>query len=78
MREHTFGDLISSFKDIVDKIYETPVDEVPDAIEELHKVTRVEVIDGTGRAYVMYWCKDVKVSYQDWGRTLKVFLSSDK
>jgi hypothetical protein len=39
------------------------------------KVTRVEVIDGQGRAYVN-WEDTIKVqlSLQDDGRTLKVFI----
>lgn len=37
------------------------------------KVTRFEVIDQHGRAYTQMDCK-VELSYQDDGRTLKVFL----
>lgn len=36
-------------------------------------VTRFEVIDENGRAYTDYYCK-VEISYQDDGRTLKVFI----
>ena len=36
-------------------------------------VTRFEVIDENGRAYTDYYCK-VELSYQDDGRTLKVFI----
>jgi hypothetical protein len=39
------------------------------------KVTRFEVIDLNGRAYTYYNCK-VELSYQDIGRTLKVFINS--
>ena len=39
------------------------------------KVTRFEVIDLNGRAYTYYNCK-VELSYQDDGRTLKVFINS--
>ena len=41
------------------------------------KVTRVEVIDGQGRTYVN-WDDNIKVqlSFQDDGRTLKVFISN--
>jgi hypothetical protein len=37
------------------------------------KVTRFEVIDENGRAYTQRDCK-VELSYQDDGRTLKVFI----
>ena len=43
-------------------------------MNETEKVTRFEVIDETGRAYVKYDVK-VEMSYQDEGRTLKVFLT---
>ena len=36
-------------------------------------VTRFEVIDEHGRAYTDHYCK-VELSYQDDGRTLKVFI----
>lgn len=41
------------------------------------KVTRVEVIDSTGRVYSEWDVKDVWISVQDDERTLKVFLSND-
>jgi len=41
------------------------------------KVTRFEVIDEYGRAYSDHYCK-VELSYQDDGRTLKVFIKSNK
>lgn len=41
----------------------------------LPDVTRVEVIDGTGRGYVNIGVKDVEAHVQDGGRTLKVFLT---
>jgi hypothetical protein len=37
------------------------------------KVTRVEVVDETGRVYSKWDCT-VELSYQDGGRTLKVFV----
>lgn len=46
-----------------------------------NKVTRVEVIDhrsnapGVGRAFVAWDVPSVELSYQDDGRTLKIFLS---
>jgi|TARA_B110000977_G_C10996501_1_gene462110 hypothetical protein len=41
------------------------------------EVTRCEVIDETGRAYVKYLDEDqvLELSYQDDGKTLKVFIS---
>lgn len=38
------------------------------------QVNRVEVIDGTGRAYVNMGATDVCTSLQDGGRTLKIFM----
>jgi predicted secreted Zn-dependent protease len=42
---------------------------------DISKVTRFEVIDEHGRAYTQKDCK-VELSYQDDGRTLKVFINS--
>lgn len=39
-------------------------------------VTRVEVIDSTGRAYTQWDVKDVQMSFQDEGRTIKIFLKN--
>jgi len=44
-------------------------------IADISKVTRVEVIDEYGRRYTKHNCK-VELSYQDDGRTLKVFINS--
>jgi hypothetical protein len=41
---------------------------------DISKVTRVEVIDEYGRRYTKHNCK-VELSYQDDGRTLKVFIN---
>lgn len=46
-----------------------------DYIETLKGCTRVEVIDETGRVYTRWSIKDVHISHQDSGRTLKVFVS---
>jgi len=40
-------------------------------------LTRFEVIDEYGRAYSDHYCK-VELSYQDDGKTLKVFIKSNK
>lgn len=42
---------------------------------DISKVTRFEVIDENGRVYTQRDCK-VELSYQDDGRTLKVFIKS--
>lgn len=47
-----------------------------DTLQNLPKVTRVEVIStGKGRVYVNMDCKDVQISMQDNERTIKIFLS---
>jgi len=43
----------------------------------LSKVNRVEVIDENGRSYVKYNCNNVKISLQDDGNTLKLFLDKE-
>lgn len=40
------------------------------------EVTRVEVIDSNGRVYSEWKSKNVWISIQDEGRTLKVFLEN--
>jgi len=45
-----------------------------DFIKQYPDVTRVEVIGNDGREFVHYGCSNVKVSLQDNGRTIKVFL----
>ena len=46
--------------------------------DNLNKVTRFEVIDhtpnGEGRAYIKRNINEIEISYQDDGRTLKIFL----
>jgi hypothetical protein len=41
---------------------------------DLSEVTRVEVIDSTGRAYVALGIEDVELSLQDEHKTLKIFI----
>lgn len=41
------------------------------------QVSRVELIEGTGRAYVKYGVGDVITALQDNGRTLKLFLKTN-
>jgi hypothetical protein len=47
-------------------------------VEELERVTRVEVIDGHGRSYVHYNADLVEYSIQDNGRTLKIFIKDKR
>jgi hypothetical protein len=42
---------------------------------ETEKVTRVEIIDENGRAFLMRDLASVKLSLQDDGRTLKLFVT---
>ena len=52
-------------------------EEAIDGIYKLPKVTRLEVIDHTGRAYVIKDA-DVELSYQNDARTLKIFVKPRK
>lgn len=44
------------------------------ALVGLERVSRVEVVDREGRSYAKWGLADVKASWQDEGRTLKLFL----
>jgi hypothetical protein len=46
-------------------------------MHKLDEVTRVEVITREGRAYVNWMAEGVSLSFQDEGRTLKVFVGDD-
>lgn len=46
-------------------------------VTPLPEVTRVELIDDTGRAYSQWNVKDVELHLQDNERTLKIFLKGD-
>ena len=48
------------------------------AEEKNNKITRLEVIDETGRAYVKYFDGSLELSYQDEGRTLKIFIRTSQ
>ncbi len=54
---------------------ESMLESTGDSIRNYPEITRVEVITYNGREYVNWDCSDVKVTIQDEGRTLKVFLS---
>ena len=45
--------------------------------QKFPKVTRVEVIDSSGRSYTKYCVSDVYISVQDAEQTLKVFLKNE-
>ena len=45
--------------------------------DSLKKVSRVDVIDASGRAYVKYGVDDVRFDIQDNGRTLKIFIKEE-
>ena len=51
-----------------------------DTLEAMNNITRLEVIDHTGRAYVHYLDEKESVQYslQDGNRTLKIFIGSDE
>ena len=44
-----------------------------EALEQPAQVTRLEVIDNNGRSYVNWGVDKLEFSYQDDGRTLKIF-----
>ena len=46
----------------------------PSVEYDIKKVTRFEVIDKKGRSYTDYNVKSIELSYQDDGRTLKIFI----
>lgn len=45
--------------------------------DKLKTITRFEVIDNDGRSYIKYGVEDIRLSFQDDDRTLKVFLKID-
>jgi hypothetical protein len=47
-------------------------------MNEYPDVTRVEVIEPGNRAYVLYGAKNVQISFQDDGRTLKIFVEKNE
>ena len=61
------GNMVTMNKQFVKQFTETAVP------YHLENVTRVEVIDETGRPYSEWNLQKVQISFQDQGRTLKVF-----
>jgi hypothetical protein len=50
-----------------------------DALEQpTGQPTRLEVIDADGRTYTNWKVKDMQFSYQDDGRTLKIFIKESE
>lgn len=47
------------------------------SLKDFPEVTRFEIIDDKGRAYVNYSLEGSTISLQDQGRTLKVFINGD-
>ena len=45
------------------------------AIDGLEQPTRLEVIDADGRTYTNWKVKELQFSYQDNGKTLKIFVT---
>jgi hypothetical protein len=45
--------------------------------EEVDKVTRLEIIGNGGRLLSLWNLQDIELSYQDNGRTLKIFVSEE-
>jgi hypothetical protein len=58
------------------KRFESPVFEK--GYPSFEAVNRVELIDNKGRAYVKYNVKDVVASWQDGGKTLKIFVTYEE
>lgn len=50
-----------------------PQNQSTDFLKAYPQVSRIEVIDETGRAWVRYGVNDVQLSIQDEGKTIKVF-----
>ncbi len=48
-----------------------------DTLSKVDNISRFEVIDEYGRVLVRYGITDCKLSIQDEGRTMKVFIASD-
>ena len=51
---------------------------IDDVNRQLGQVTRLEIIDADGRSYVNWAARDVSLSLQDSGRTLKIFCRGRK
>lgn len=58
----------------INKLAQKRIDDLCEMQYEQEDVTRVEVVDKNGRSYVNMNAKNVRLSYQDNGKTLKVFI----
>ena len=54
------------------------IPKVKNVNSEENKISRVEVIDENGRSYVKYFDGECELSYQDEGKTLKIFITPNK
>ena len=59
-----------------DNLEDEPV--LKNSESENNKISRLEVIDDNGRSYVKYFDGECELSYQDEGRTLKIFITPKK
>lgn len=78
LSHHVLGrDLSGLIKTTKEAVVNTGLYIVGDNYLQAHEqVTRVELIENSGRAYVKYGVADVITALQDDGRTLKLFLRS--
>lgn len=67
----TDKDILKFYNELIKECIEYYAQQINTPTE---KVTRVEVIDENGRSYTKWNCQ-VEFSYQDDGRTLKLFLT---
>ena len=49
-----------------------------DGVYKFEQPTRLEVIDANGRTYTNWKVKEMEFSYQDDGRTLKIFIKESE
>jgi hypothetical protein len=54
------------------------LNDVVDKVLYFKDLNRVEVIDESGRAYTNYSVDKAEISFQDDGRTLKIFIKTKK
>jgi len=71
--DHDGGLIFEKAQNLLNALDKSVIDKVSTSESDLTKITRLEVIDDKGRSYVNYSVKDLELSYQDEGRTLKIF-----
>ena len=62
-------------EELIDKLMQQDIDDFDSEQALLSRVTRVEVIDDSGRAYTNLKVENIVIGYQDDGKTLKIFIS---